>query len=182
MIKKTCQILRRNRFHNILDFEPWSAGKNVEWINAGLGKFKRGVTSRVIRKYRSCFSIENHWIHFEEMLIKLTWSITHGIKQANSCLSFSPKINGNDELTLDATIISGNDILTIQSLSLKPNIPMKIRLINLTDKSKLHYSPFTWLRVTLFRIGQIFRYKFGHRLLKLVNSVLFFWCVWPLKQ
>ncbi len=38
---------------DILDFEPWSAGKNVEWINAGFGKFKRGATSRVIRKYGS---------------------------------------------------------------------------------------------------------------------------------
>jgi len=28
--------------------------------------------------------------------------MAHGMRQANSCLSFSPKMNGNDELTLGA--------------------------------------------------------------------------------
>lgn len=41
---------------DIFDFGPCNAGKNVEWINAGLGKFKRGATSRVIRKYGSYFN------------------------------------------------------------------------------------------------------------------------------
>ena len=38
---------------DIFDCEPWRAGKNVEWINDGFGKFNRGATSRVIRKYGS---------------------------------------------------------------------------------------------------------------------------------
>jgi len=95
---------------DIFDFEPWSAGKNVEWINAGFGKFKRGATSRVIRKYGS-------------------WSIAHGIRQGYSCLSFSPKINGNDELTLGAAWIAGKAIFPIQSLSVKPKIPIWINII-----------------------------------------------------
>lgn len=37
----------------ILLFGPCKAGKNVEWINAGLRYPRRGATSRVIRKYGS---------------------------------------------------------------------------------------------------------------------------------
>ena len=37
----------------ILVFAPCRAGKNVEWINAGLCKFNLGATSRVILKYGS---------------------------------------------------------------------------------------------------------------------------------
>ncbi len=95
---------------DIFDFEPCNAGKNVEWINAGFGKFKRGATSRVIRKYGS-------------------WSMAHGIRQGYSCLIFSPKINGNDELRLGAAWIAGKAILPIQSLSVKPKIPIWINII-----------------------------------------------------
>lgn len=55
----------------------------------------------------------------------ITWSIAHGIKHGNSCLSFSPNINGNDELTLGAACMAGNAIFPIESLSVKPNIPKK---------------------------------------------------------
>jgi hypothetical protein len=40
---------------DIFDPGPCHAGKNVEWSKAGLGKFKRGATSRAIRKYGSYF-------------------------------------------------------------------------------------------------------------------------------
>ena len=40
----------------------------------------------------------------------------HGIRQGTSCLCFSPKINGNDELILGAAWIAGKAILPIQSL------------------------------------------------------------------
>ena len=137
---------------DIFDFDPWSAGKNVEWINAGFGKFKRGATSRVIRKYGSLkvtkFSYSNQWFG-------LTWSIAHGIKQANSCFNFSPKINGNDELTLGAAWMAGKAILPIESLSVKPKIPSRERLFISTKR--IGFLPFTWLKVTHFWIRQIFR-------------------------
>jgi hypothetical protein len=40
---------------DIFDPGPCHAGKNVEWSKAGLGKFKRGATSRAIRKYGCYF-------------------------------------------------------------------------------------------------------------------------------
>ncbi len=37
----------------IFDWAPCRAGKKIEWSKAHLGKFRRGATSRVIRKYGS---------------------------------------------------------------------------------------------------------------------------------
>ena len=60
----------------ILVLEPCSAGKNFEWMSAGLGSFIRGATSRVMRKYGS-------------------WSMAHGMRQGT--LVSPPKMCGKEE-------------------------------------------------------------------------------------
>ena len=44
----------------IFDFAPCNAGKNIEWIRAGLGKPNLGATSLVNRKYGSFFYLNTN--------------------------------------------------------------------------------------------------------------------------
>lgn len=86
---------------DIFVLAPCSAGKNVEWMSAGLGNPRRGATSLVIRKYGS-------------------WSMAQGIKQ---CTFFSPNMNGNVDENAGAACTAGNAIFPIGSESPKPKIP-----------------------------------------------------------
>lgn len=86
---------------DIFVLAPCNAGKNVEWMSAGLGNPRRGATSLVIRKYGS-------------------WSMAHGIKQFTF---FSPNINGNVDENAGAACTAGNAIFPMGSESPKPKIP-----------------------------------------------------------
>lgn len=87
------------------------------------------------RKVQSVCNISSHSeiriLKSNETLIWLstnpdrTWSIAQGIKQGYSCFNFSPKIDGNVELTQGAAWIAGKAILPIQSVSSKPKMPEK---------------------------------------------------------
>lgn len=114
----------------IFDLAPCRAGKKIECRRAHLGKFRRAATSRVIRKYGSCRSREQISDKKGKKGIS-TWSIAHGMRHDNSSLMFSPKMNGNVELIAGAAWMAGKAIFPIESLSVKPKMAEKQRVLSM---------------------------------------------------
>lgn len=85
----------------ILLCPPCKDGKNVLEIIDGFGNFKRGATSRHIRKNGS-------------------WSIAHGIRQG--MLFWPLNISGKLLLKHGAASIAGNADLPMQSSPIKPKV------------------------------------------------------------
>merc|ERR1719198_2477416 len=86
---------------------PCSAGKNFEWMSAGLRKPRRGATSRVMRKYGS-------------------WSMAHGIRHGTFCCAGidASKMCGKDDENDGAACTAGKACLPMLTESSKPKMPL----------------------------------------------------------
>mmetsp|Transcript_68936 Transcript_68936/g.166672 ORF Transcript_68936/g.166672 Transcript_68936/m.166672 type:complete len:214 (-) Transcript_68936:562-1203(-) len=87
----------------IFESAPCSAGKNLEWISAGLPKPRRGATSLVMRKYGS-------------------WSMAHGMRQGT--VVSPPKMCGKEDENDGAACTAGKACLPMLTESSKPKMPL----------------------------------------------------------
>ena len=87
---------------------PCRAGKNFEWISAGLEYFSLSATSRHRRKYGS-------------------WSIAHGIRHC--VFGPIPRTSGNDEGNAVEIWIDAKCNLPIQSESVNPKTALAVDVV-----------------------------------------------------